>query len=65
VPEGDLATKPVPSVDTVLGNSERAYRHFWESGAFVDIAGATSDPQAFELERRTIQSLYLMRSQVC
>ena len=31
--------------------------------AFVDIAGSTSDPQAFELERRTIQSLYLMRSQ--
>jgi hypothetical protein len=29
----------------------------------VDIAGATSDPDAFELERRTIQSLYLMRSQ--
>jgi hypothetical protein len=39
------------------------YKDFWESGAFVDIAGATNDPDAFELERRTIQSLYLMRSQ--
>jgi hypothetical protein len=39
------------------------YKDFWESGAFVDIAGASSDPDAFELERRTIQSLYLMRSQ--
>jgi hypothetical protein len=33
------------------------------SGAFVDIAGQTSNPQAFELERRTIQSAYLLRSQ--
>jgi hypothetical protein len=63
VNEGILATKPVPSVDVVIGHSKSAWAEFWESGAFVDIAGKTSDPQAFELERRTIQSLYLMRSQ--
>ena len=39
------------------------YIAFWSSPAFVDMATATSDSQAFELERRTIQSLYLMRSQ--
>ena len=33
------------------------------SGAFVDIAGQVNDSQAFELERRTIQSAYLLRSQ--
>ena len=63
VPEGDLMTKAVPSFETALSNSEASYKSFWEDGAFVDISGATSDPRAFELERRTVQSLYLMRSQ--
>lgn len=63
VDEKDLTTKQVPTVDAVLRHSLSAWKDFWESGAFVDIAGATEDPQAFELERRTIQSLYLMRSQ--
>ena len=59
----DLSAKAVPSAPTVLSNSEASWADFWEGGAFVDIAGSTDNPQAFELERRTIQSMYLLRSQ--
>ena len=58
-----LSAKQVPSATSTLASSERGWRDFWESGAFVDIAGATSDAQAFELERRTIQSMFLLRAQ--
>ena len=45
-------------------HSSSAWRGFWEGGAFVDVAGMTENAQAFELERRTIQSMFLLRSQV-
>ena len=35
---------------------------FWEGGAFLDIAGATNDPRAAELERRVVLSRFLTRS---
>lgn len=58
-----LAGKPVVAVSDALANAAAMYSAFWEDGAFVDIAGSTDDPDAFELERRTILSLYLMRAQ--
>jgi protein-glucosylgalactosylhydroxylysine glucosidase len=35
---------------------------FWSEGAFVDLASNTDDPDAFELERRVVLSLYLTRA---
>jgi hypothetical protein len=35
------------------------WAHFWESGGAVDLSGST-DPRAFELERRIVLSQYLM-----
>ena len=34
---------------------------FWSEGAFVDLAGAANASEAFELERRIVLSLYLLR----
>lgn len=39
-----------------------AWKKYWESGAAVDFSGST-DPRAFELERRVVLSQYLMRVQ--
>ena len=63
VASGDLSAKPVPAVAESLSNAASVWQKFWTSGAFVDISSRTADPRAFELERRTIQSLFIMRSQ--
>lgn len=39
-----------------------AWKNYWENGAAIDFSGST-DPRAFELERRVILSQYLMRVQ--
>jgi hypothetical protein len=39
-----------------------AWKEFWSSGGAIDFSGST-DPRAFELERRIILSQYLMRTQ--
>ena len=49
--------------EEVFAASQAAWRKFWENGAFVDIASGTNDTRAAELERRTILSLYQLRSQ--
>lgn len=57
-------SQTVPSFSTAYSNTVQMWQHFWEDGAMVDIAGGTSlrNPQALELERRTIQSMYLLRA---
>ncbi|MFG6417289.1 hypothetical protein ACG02S_25680 [Roseateles sp. DC23W] len=48
------------TVDSTLASSKQAWRDYWTKGGMVDLSAAT-DPRAKEVERRTIQSLYLMR----
>jgi hypothetical protein len=60
--ETDLSRKVVPTHTAVTANARASYADFWRSGAFADIAGSTNDPQAFELERRTIQSMSVFTS---
>lgn len=59
---GWLSTQFVPSFDDVLNRSAASARTYWEAGAFVDLAGATTDPRAFELERIVVQSQALLRA---
>ena len=57
---------PLPLYDEVAAAAASSWQTFWESGAFVDLAGADGthkDPRAFELERRVVLSQYLTRSQ--
>lgn len=49
----------IPSVGKVRKNSEKWWEAFWEDGAFVDLT-ATESEEAREMQRRTIQSLYLI-----
>ena len=64
VAPGTMSGLLVPSFTQSRGNAARAWGAFWERGAFVDmLGGGTRDPRAAELERRTIQSLYLLRAQ--
>ncbi|MBE1440793.1 glycoside hydrolase family 65 [Paenibacillus sp. OAS669] len=46
------------SVDSIIHASERRWEDFWMSGAAIDFAGS-SDPRAFELERRVVLSQFL------
>ena len=43
-------------------NSKQQWRKFWESGGAIDFSGST-DPRAFELERRIVLSQYLTKIQ--
>jgi len=52
----------LPSFKEVTLNSGSGWQKFWNSGAAVDFDGST-DPRAFELERRVILSQYLTRLQ--
>lgn len=52
----------VPLYSTVVSNTATAWNNFWLTGSFVDLASNTPDPQAMELERRIILSLYLTRA---
>ena len=50
------------SFDETKVTSEFAWYKYWNSGGAIDFSGST-DPGAFELERRIILSQYLMRAQ--
>ena len=53
---------PVSNLKEMAKVNQNAWKSFWESGAAVDFSGST-DPRAFELERRVILSEYLLRVQ--
>jgi hypothetical protein len=48
------------TVASTLASSRQAWADYWTQGGMVDLSQAT-DPRAKEIERRIIQSLYLMR----
>jgi hypothetical protein len=48
----------------VSASSAKGFRAFWESGAMLDLR-QSSTPEARELQRRIILSLYLMYIQAC
>ncbi len=48
--------------DVVFANSISSWKTFWMSGGAVDFSGST-DPRAFELERRIVLSQYLTKIQ--
>jgi hypothetical protein len=52
----------LPDIEATETNSEQAWKAFWMSGGAVDFSGST-DPRAFELERRVVLSQYLTRAQ--
>ena len=52
----------VPTFAATETNSEQQWKKFWESGGAVDLSGST-DPRAFELERRIVLSQYLTKIQ--
>ena len=55
---------PFPSYSDVAATAASAWKAYWLEGAFVDLIGVSShpSPEAFELERRVIRSLYLLRA---
>ena len=56
-------TKPsVPNFEQTKESSIGGWQKFWLSGGAVDLSGST-DPRAFELERRIILSQYLTKIQ--
>lgn len=52
----------LPDFAATALNSQEKWKEFWMSGGAVDFSGST-DPRAFELERRVILSQYLTRVQ--
>lgn len=56
------ATCVFTSYDDVSTASAAAWAQYWQKGAFVDLAGASGSADAFELERRVVRSLYLLRA---
>jgi len=52
----------VAGYDGVASSSAEAWKDYWMKGAVVDFSGST-DPRAFELERRVVLSQYLLRVQ--
>lgn len=48
--------------ERVQNKASSTWKNFWKSGGIVDFSG-TTDPRAFELERRIILSQYLTRIQ--
>ena len=63
---GTARTLPaaLPSCAEVDAATRTHWRAFWEGGAAIDFSGST-DPRATELERRVVQSRYLMAIQAC
>ena len=49
----------IPSVEKVRRRSEKWWRGYWNEGAFVDLTASGSE-EAKEVQRRTMQSLYLV-----
>lgn len=58
IPSPPLPSFPLPTVEEVLCSSLQHWEQFWMSGAAIDFAGS-SDPRAYELERRVILSQFL------
>ena len=52
----------LPDFETTALNSRKGWNDFWLSGGAVDFSGST-DPRAFELERRVVLSQYLTKVQ--
>jgi hypothetical protein len=57
-----VCSSSLPSMDETVAQVATAWDEYYSSGAFVDLASGSSDPSAFELERRTVLSLYLLRA---
>ena len=53
---------PLPDFEETASNSETKWQKFWDRGGAIDFSGST-DPRAFELERRIVLSQYLMAIQ--
>jgi hypothetical protein len=51
-----------PSFNSVKNSATAYWNAFWQRGAAIDFSGST-DPRAFELERRVVLSQYLMAVQ--
>lgn len=56
------ATNTGSSFQSVRNESIQSWNRFWNSGAAIDFAGSTN-PNAFELERRVVLSQYLLQVQ--
>jgi hypothetical protein len=54
--------RALPSFAETKAASVAAWEKFWQSGGAIDFSGS-SDPRAFELERRIVLSQYLTRMQ--
>ena len=52
----------LPNFETTALSSQKTWEDFWLSGGAVDFSGST-DPRAFELERRVVLSQYLTKVQ--
>ncbi|MRG47513.1 hypothetical protein GFS24_20495 [Chitinophaga sp. SYP-B3965] len=52
----------VSAFSSIRENNKKHWEQFWSSGGAVDFAGST-DPRAFELERRVVLSQYLTKIQ--
>ncbi|MBC2606700.1 hypothetical protein [Pelagicoccus albus] len=50
----------VAGFEEVKASSAKGWASYWSEGGMIDL-GSAKDPRAAELERRVIQSLYLMR----
>lgn len=53
---------PVPTFTQTKNNNLNYWRSFWGKGGVIDFSGST-DPRAYELERRVVLSQYLMKVQ--
>ncbi|RPI06719.1 MAG: hypothetical protein EHM64_02000 [Ignavibacteriae bacterium] len=58
----DAKFQTLPDIQTTLQQSVDHWKEFWMSGGAVDFSGST-DPRAYELERRIVLSQYLLRIQ--
>ena len=52
----------ISSFSAAAAASATAWQRYWNSGGAIDFSG-TTDPRAFELERRMVLSQYLMKTQ--
>lgn len=46
----------LPPAEATVAAAATAWAAFWSEGAFLDLASATADPEALELERRIVLS---------
>ena len=53
-------TSGLPAAADTLTAAAASWESYWMTGAFIDLASATADPNALELERRVILSRYAL-----